>query len=583
MPSEIKFNNGTQYKMVFCNRLFYSNDKKDLLNSTSKTMSTIIFDPADYNVDLSVNKTTAVAGEGITLTANPTSKMKNMEYAFLYRPKGTTQWIVYRNYEESNTCIFRLPQSSIGTSSKSYEFLVKAKSKIETNGDENTTNGLVVTDIRVGDDAVNIKPNTTKPGLTVTGNPTSWTNQTVNLKINVSDSSGAGIKKLIVNGKEEISLTNGSAVYTVNSYGQYSFEAINYAENSTTANVAVKIDKEAPTTNKPSANVTGNTITVTAKQEDKMSGIKLLEYSIYKENEWGEWQKSNIFSGLKVGTTYKVKTKATDNAGNYIESEELVIKTSPDEIQPELKVSRNAKEWTNKDITLTIQASDNESGLKNVTVNGKEIKITEGEGKYLVKENGTYRIIATDNAGNTKTEDVVVNKIDKILPSMVKPEIVLNNNNITVINKQEDKESGILKVTYSIYQEGKWSEYQDSNRFEGLKEGKEYRVKTIAVDKAGNISESEEAIVKIIGIVIGDINNDKKIDTMDLLKLLRYVTMQNTGKNTDKWNLTDEEKKAADINKDGKVNIIDVLKMKRYIAASKDKNIVQKHPSWLEI
>ena len=126
--------------------------------------------------------------------------------------------------------------------------------------------------------------------------------------------------------------------------------------------------------------MTANTIVVTAEQTDEMSGIKLLEYSINKENTWGEWQKSNTFSGLNVGTTYKIKTKATDNAGNYSESEELVIKTMPDEIQPELKVSGNSEEWTDKDVTLTIEASDAESGLKNVTVNKEVENITKGQG-----------------------------------------------------------------------------------------------------------------------------------------------------------------------------------------------------------
>ena len=32
----------------------------------------------------------------------------------------------------------------------------------------------------------------------------------------------------------------------------------------------------------------------------------------------------------------------------------------PDEIQPELRVSGNPEEWTNKDVTLTIKASDAE-------------------------------------------------------------------------------------------------------------------------------------------------------------------------------------------------------------------------------
>ena len=223
------------------------------------------------------------------------------------------------------------------------------------------------------------------------------------------------------------------------------------------------------------------------------------------------------------------------------------------------------------------------SGLKKVTVNDQEINITNGQGIYTVNKNGTYKIIATNIAESSTTEIVEVSKIDKTLPSITKPEVVVIDNSIIVKNKQEDKESGISKITYAIYKEGKWSEYQDSNKFEGLKEDIEYRVKTRVVDNAGNISESEETIVKIIGRISGDINNDKKIDTIDLLKLLRYVTMQSTGKNKDKWNLTDEEKKAADINKDGKINTMDVLKMKRYIAASRDTNIAQKHPDWLEI
>lgn len=494
MPSGIKFNDGTQYKMVFCNRLFYSNDKTNLLNSTSKTMSTMIFDPADYNVNLSVNKSTAVAGEGITLTAQPTSKMNNVEYAFLYRPKGDSQWIVYKNYSDSQTCTFRLPQSSIGTSAKYYEFLVKAKSKIETNGNENTTNGLVVTDIRVGDDAVIIKPNTTKPKLTVTENPSSWTNKTVNLKINASDSSGAGIQKVIVNGKE-ISLTNGSAVYPVTSYGQYTFEAMNYAGNSVTSTVIVKVDKDLP-----NLTITGNT-----------------------EN------------------------------------------------------------WTKNDITLKIQASDELSRLKNVTVNGTELTIVDGQGTYKVSKNGTYKIIATDNAGNMKNQTVEVSKIDKTLPSTTKPEVIAANNSITVTNKQEDQESGIEKIEYAIYKEGKWSEYQESNKFEGLKEGTEYKVKTKAIDKVGNVSESEETMVKIPEVIYGDINNDKKIDTVDLLKLLRYVAMQNVGKHKDEWDLTEGEKRVADVNKDGKIDTMDILKMKRYIAASKSTNIAKKHLEWLEI
>lgn len=95
--------------------------------------------------------------------------------------------------------------------------------------------------------------------------------------------------------------------------------------------------------------------------------------------------------------------------------------------------------------------------------------------------------------------------------------------------------------------------------------------------------EDIEVNINIKKVIYGDVNNNGKIDTMDLLKLLRYVAMQNAGKHKDEWDLTEREKRAADVNKDGKINTMDILKMKRYIAASKSTNIVKKYPEWLEI
>jgi hypothetical protein len=58
------------------------------------------------------------------------------------------------------------------------------------------------------------------------------------------------------------------------------------------------------------------------------------------------------------------------------------------------------------------------------------------------------------------------------------------------------------------------------------------------------------------GITLGDVNNDKNINSMDALLILQYVV----GKST----LSATQLKAADVNVDGKVNSTDALKILQY-------------------
>ena len=89
-----------------------------------------------------------------------------------------------------------------------------------------------------------------------------------------------------------------------------------------------KVDAVAPTTTAPGATSTTNGITVTNKQTDALSGIASLQYGISTNNSSYTWQNSNVFSNLSSGTTYYVKTRAKDNAGNgYTESSVTTIRT----------------------------------------------------------------------------------------------------------------------------------------------------------------------------------------------------------------------------------------------------------------
>lgn len=91
-------------------------------------------------------------------------------------------------------------------------------------------------------------------------------------------------------------------------------------EGKTVEDKVTNIDTKPPKAFTPGATATDNKITVTgsttdqeATETDGCSKIKSYEYS--KDNG-KTWQSSNIFSGVSENTTYQIKMKAIDNAGN---------------------------------------------------------------------------------------------------------------------------------------------------------------------------------------------------------------------------------------------------------------------------
>ena len=93
---------------------------------------------------------------------------------------------------------------------------------------------------------------------------------------------------------------------------------------------------------------------------------------------------------------------------------------------------------TKEDVTLEIKVVDDLSGIAKVTINDKEIELTEGKGTYTVTENGSYEVVVTDNVGNTSRETVVVDKIDKY--TVVKEKEKNNNDEKTEESSVETSE-----------------------------------------------------------------------------------------------------------------------------------------------
>ena len=185
---------------------------------------------------------------------------------------------------------------------------------------EKATDNLQISD----KETKTIYVDTTPPTSNITNNK--WYN--TNVKITLSDAT-SGIdpdtssepitmyEKNVAGQYEEDGVCSNNNV--ISREGYYYFIGEDVAGN-TSSPTYFQIDKTPPTQDAPTVSVSGTTITVDMKQTDALSGIKTKQYNIYKDGAWQGWQTSNTFTGLTNGKSYKVKTKAIDNAENEKES-----------------------------------------------------------------------------------------------------------------------------------------------------------------------------------------------------------------------------------------------------------------------
>ena len=117
--------------------------------------------------------------------------------------------------------------------------------------------------------------------------------------------------------------------------------------------------------------------------------------------------------------------------------------------------------------------------------NGK-LQVTGYEGEVSDKKGNKSNVSIKNTTGNSITADTKA-------PTNTAPGVEATTNSITVTLKQTDENGLAGKVYYSIYKEGSWSSWQESNIFTNLKQNDTYRVKTKVQDIVGNESESQEA------------------------------------------------------------------------------------------
>lgn len=196
-----------------------------------------------------------------------------------------------------------------------------------------------------------------------------------------------------------------------------------------------------------------------------------------------------------------------DERGNIQEKRIEISKI--DREGPEIIEAIVSEEWGIEN-TITVKAIDSKSGIVGYALteiakepeNYQEVSGTTAEQIFTskVNRNGIYYIWLKDYLGNVCSKEIEVNKIDDVAP--VLSDIINSSmgqwaNNITLSWTIEEKETGIGKVQVSNDQEI-WNDL-DESEWTGFTRNNSSNEKIYirVIDKAGNISEVKETIMKI--------------------------------------------------------------------------------------
>ena len=173
-----------------------------------------------------------------------------------------------------------------------------------------------------------------------------------------------------------------------------------------------------------------------------------------------------------------VTFKAEDEAGN--KSEETITITHIDKVLPTFKVTKDPEEKTNKDVHLTIVALD-DNGISYIKRDTDQKPVMGSKYEMTVTENGVFKFIAGDIAGNEATIEVIVGHIDKTAPE------------ITILPYNKETTSQDVEVTATT-NEGTFSNGQATETHVFETNG---AYTFIATDDVGNISEKTVIIENI--------------------------------------------------------------------------------------
>ena len=311
--------------------------------------------------------------------------------------------------------------------------------------------------------------------------------------------------------------------------------------NETQATIEINnIDKTAPTVNVgySTQNPTKGNVKVTITSNEEVQSVT-------------GWTLSNDKKTLTK--EYSANTKETitvkDLAGNTKET--TIQITNIDKTAPTVNVGYSTQNPTKGNVKVTITSNEEVQSVTGWTLSSDKRTLTK-EYSANTKETVTIK----DVAGNEKQATIEINNIDKTGPSV----------NVGYSTKNPTRENVTVTITANeeIQAVQGWALSSDKKTL--TKEYTENIKETITVkDLAGNETQANIEISNIDKslpeTIVGDINQDEKIDVTDFLMIKRHLVAGNRNS----WKLTGDSLSLADMNENGTVDITDMLMLKRVI------------------
>ncbi|MFR2787665.1 MAG: chitobiase/beta-hexosaminidase C-terminal domain-containing protein [Clostridia bacterium] len=273
------------------------------------------------------------------------------------------------------------------------------------------------------------------------------------------------------------------------------------------------IDRLAPNTFAPKVKGTTSKLEITASTTDKeattkdgKSGIKGYKFSKDNGSSWTGLitEGRYTYENLQSGTTYPIKVKAVDNAGNEVETNTTNATTEEEIIVPDgegrISFAKEPNGWTKGPVRVEISTREQGYGIE-YSLDGS--KYTSYSGPIEVSENKVIYARLTKGGKAGKNTTYVVDNIDRLQPKefavniqgKTTNSIVVEGNTTDAERTETDGSSGIRGYRFSKDGGSNWTEEQTSGTyiFTGLNAGTSYQLKVKAIDNAGN--ERETAVI----------------------------------------------------------------------------------------
>ncbi|MGJ7921964.1 OmpL47-type beta-barrel domain-containing protein [Neobacillus sp. LXY-4] len=308
----------------------------------------------------------------------------------------------------------------------------------------------------------------------------------------------------IVDGEPQLITTTDKTSYYVSNLEQGNHEYTVIAKSdrfgkSGYSNIVVAEVKpllDAPKPAEPAVN--GNEVTLAWEEVPEASF-----YNVYKVVD-GE----RILVGGASDTSFTVKEEeegsyvyvvvpVTADGTESIAYAEIPVEIgapTPTDVTAPVTVAEPTLDWSNSDVAVTLNATDDLSGVKSTFYavdNGEFVEGTE----LLISEAGIHTVsfYSVDNAGNVEGVNTVQVKIDKEAPiTTIDTADYWYNTNVNVKLTAVDQLSGVKATYYSV--DG--GEFVKGTDF-ALNEEGVHTIQFYSIDNAGNFEEAKTVEVKV--------------------------------------------------------------------------------------